>query len=211
MSEGRASLLELGLGLVLFLPIPLVLYLFVVHPPPLGVSLVTGLALMVAHRFVARPYMRRVAAKRSLWTGLPARAADGCVEIRLGKKALSAAARPSERVDLLRFFAFVRRWRWAIRLGIFVPLLLLLICLGLAAAGRATPLGSVTAFFQLAVGLTVVATSLLWRLERSPLEPIVPAVPMHTFFLLGTVPLLWIFRIVGVWWIWTGFSYLISW
>lgn len=209
--ERPASWRELGLGLLLFLPIPLVLYLFVAQPRPLDRSLILGVVIMVAHRFVARPFMRRVARRRSLWTGLPALSRDGCVEIHLGREILSAAVSPRHRDATLRFYTFLHRWRWLIRLGIFVPLLLLLACLGLAATGRATPLGTVTAFFQLAVGATVAATSVLWRFGPAGHEPIRPAVPIHTFFLLGTVPLLWIFRIVGVWWIWTGLSYLAGW
>lgn len=212
MNESRpASLAELLLGAVLFLPIPVVLWLFVGQPRPLARSLAVGIALMVAHRFVARPYMRRIAARRSLWSGLPVRGAASRVEIRLGRETLSAACEPTERERTLRFFAFLRRWRWLIRAGIFGPLLALLACLAMTAAGRPTPLGSVTAFFQLAVGVTVAGCSFLWPLEKAPREPIVPAVPMHTFFLLGTVPLLWIFRLVGLWWIWTGLSYLMIW
>lgn len=209
--ERPVSWRELGLGLLLFLPIPLVLYLFVVQPRPLDRSLILGVAIMVAHRLVARPFMRRVARRRSLWTGLPALSRDGCVEIHLGREILSAAVAPRHRDVTLRFFTFLQRWRWLIRLGIFLPLVLLLACLGLAAAGKATPLGSVTAFFQLAVGATVSVASVAWRLQAAGLEPIRPAVPIHNFFLLGTIPLLWIFRIVGVWWIWTGLSYLAGW
>lgn len=211
MSSARpASWGEVLLGVVLFLPIPFVLYLFVVQPRPLDRSLAIGVMVMIAHRFVARPYMRRIAERRSLWTGLPT-AEPGRVELRLGSSSLVAAVSTHHRERLLRFFAFLQRWRWAIRAGIFLPLLSLLVCLALAANGTPTPLGTITGFFQLAVGTTVAAAAFLWPLERLPREPIVPAVPVHTFFLLGVVPLLWIFRLVGLWWIWKGLSYLFIW
>lgn len=205
-----ASWAQVALGVVLFLPIPLVLYLFVAQPRPLDRSLIVGIVVMLAHRFVARPYMRHIAERRSLWTGLPT-AEGGRVELRLGSSALVAAVATQHRERLLRFFSFLHRWRWVIRAGIFLPLVSLLACLALAANGVPTPLGTITGFFQLCVGTTVAATAFLWPLERLPREPIVPAVPVHTFFLLGVLPLLWIFRIVGLWWIWKGLSYLFIW
>ena len=39
--------------------------------------------------------------------------------------------------------------------------------------------------------------------ERTPL--LVPF-PAHNFFLLGVRNLLWIFRLVGIWWIWQGMA-----
>ena len=39
--------------------------------------------------------------------------------------------------------------------------------------------------------------------EHAPVE--VPF-PVHNFFLLGVRNLLWIFRLVGIWWIWQGIS-----
>ena len=43
--------------------------------------------------------------------------------------------------------------------------------------------------------------------ERRP--PAVPF-PVHNFFLLGVRPLLWIFRIVGVWWVVAGARFLLD-
>ena len=37
---------------------------------------------------------------------------------------------------------------------------------------------------------------------REPVAPV--AFPPHNFFLLGVAPLLWIFRLVGIWWIVAG-------
>jgi len=87
--------------------------------------------------------------------------------------------------------------------GIFLPLLLLLAALAAAALGRPGPLPATTAVFRLAIGLTVVSASLAYPLAAERLPPAVPF-PVHNFFLLGVRPLLWIFRIVGVWWVVAG-------
>jgi hypothetical protein len=76
------------------------------------------------------------------------------------------------------------------------------------ALGRPTPINSATQTFKLLVGITVnvAAFGYLAVRERSPLS--VPF-PVHNFFLLGVRNLLWIFRLVGLWWIWQGFSFFL--
>src|SRR5882672_4566212 len=85
-------------GVVLFLFIPLVLVLFVRHPAPLGVSLGAGVLLMVGHRFLARPYMARVAPLKCVWcnrvlAGVPEGKRAGeitVLELRQGDKVVTA-------------------------------------------------------------------------------------------------------------------------
>lgn len=55
------------LGLLLFLFIPLVLFLYVRHPEPVGLSLAAGVILMVGHRRLGRPYMRRALPWKCIW------------------------------------------------------------------------------------------------------------------------------------------------
>ena len=88
----------------------------------------------------------------------------------------------------------------------FLPLLALLAALAAAAFGNDRMLPLATAIFQLVVGLTVnVGAWGAWgyfgQTERAPLAVPFPA---HNFFLLGVRTLLWIFRGVGIWWIWVG-------
>ena len=198
-------------GVVLFLFIPLVLFLFVRHPAPVGVSLGAGLVLIVGHRLLARPYMNRVAAVKCVWCNrvLPdapegKRAGEiSTLELRSGSKVIQARCCAVHRKPAVKFFSFLHSWRWPLRLGIFAPLLFLLIALAASAAGQPAPVELATAWFKLVIGVTVnlAAFGYLFAGEGSPLD--VPF-PVHNFFLLGVRNLLWIFRLVGLWWIWQG-------
>lgn len=208
------------LGILLFLFIPAVLFLFVRHPGPAGLSLGIGVILMVGHRRLARPYMRRALPWKCVWCNrvLPETGGEGgneieTLELRAGAETLPARCCAGHREPAARYFSFLHAWRWPLRLGIFVPLLALLVTLAAAAFGReiaplpALPaLPVVTALFQLVIGVTVnlAAFGYLLIRERAPVE--VPF-PVHNFFLLGVRALLWVFRLVGIWWIWKGLSY----
>ncbi len=198
-------------GLMLFLFIPVVLFLFVRRPEPLGLSLVGGIALMLGHRRLARPYMERSRTRKCLWSnrgfddheaGVPLvlDALSGAVEARCHVEHRHAAA---------GFFTFLDRWRWPLRLGIFVPLLALLGTSGAVVAGYDGPLEQVTALFQLIIGLTVQVVALGYRFETPGQRPTVPF-PVHNFFLLGVRNLLWVFRLVGAWWIFVGIRYFVG-
>jgi hypothetical protein len=196
-------------GLLLFLFIPLVLFLFVVHPEPLGLSLAAGVVLMVGHRRLARPYMLRVLPVKCLWCNrlLAEGAPSETLELNTGGGPLAARCCPGHRQPAARFFAWLDALRWPLRAGIFVPLLLLLGTLAFAAFGQDAPLSGVTAWFKLLVGVTVNLAALGPLVGREKSAPVVPF-PVHNFFLLGVRNLLWIFRLVGVWWIWRGLRYL---
>jgi hypothetical protein len=191
-------------GILLFLFIPVVLYLFVQHPEPVGLSLAGGVLLMVGHRFLARPYMERVLPVKCVWCNRVPPASPETLELRAGgDRVLQARCCAAHRKPAAKFFSLLHAWRWPLRLGIFLPLLYLLFALGMFAAGRPAPITSATNWFKLIVGITVnvAAFGYLAARERSPLA--VPF-PVHNFFLLGVRNLLWIFRLVGIWWIWQG-------
>ena len=190
-------------GVLLFLFIPAVLYLFVAHPEPLVASLVGGVVLMLGHRFLALPYAERVRAAKCIWCNrwLDEGAAAERVTVADGASEVVFAACPGHAAPAHRFFVWVDRRRLPLRLGIALPLLALLVALGLAAAGRTSPLPVATDLFRLVVGITVNAAA--WG-------PFVPApagsvpraaFPLHNFSLLGVRAILWIFRLVGLWWI----------
>src|ERR1044071_840378 len=56
-------------GLLLFLPVPLVLALFTRLPLGVPASVALGTALMLTHRWYARPFALRHASARCLWCG----------------------------------------------------------------------------------------------------------------------------------------------
>ncbi|MEO8276483.1 MAG: hypothetical protein ABI639_09695 [Thermoanaerobaculia bacterium] len=205
----------LGIGLFLF--IPLVLFLFVAHPPPFALSLGAGIALMVGHRFLALPYMQRMRARKCVWCNRFFTAGrTGEVAVELASPASAA------RLDLLacsahvdrtqRFFAFLDRARLPLRLGIGGPLLLLLGTLAAAAGGARGALDhleATTQTFRLIVGLTVNVAAAGWFFTP-PRRTARPAFPVHNFYLLGIAAILWIFRLVGIVWIFLGARYWIE-
>ncbi len=199
------------LGVALFLFIPVVLFLFVAHPRPVGLSLAVGVALMVAHRFLARPYMRRVLAHKCLWCNrnLTSEQASETLLLCGGSPAVEARCCPHHTDSAARFFSFVESWRWPLRVGIFLPLLLLLGALIATAAGVSVRLETVTAWFRLLVGLTVNLAAWGFFAVQPRREVTVPF-PVHNFFLLGVRSLLWIFRLLGLWWIFLGARFLLS-
>jgi len=209
--------LLLGIGVGLFLFIPLVLFLFVRHPAPVGVSLGAGVLLIVGHRFLARPYMARVAPVKCVWcnrvlAGAPEGKRAGEVsilELHSGDQVVEARCCAVHRRPAAKFFTFLHTWRWPLRLGIFVPLLFLLTSLAVAAAGQPAPVELATAWFKLVVGLTVNLAALGYFFSREDSRLDVPF-PVHNFFLLGVRILLWIFRLVGLWWIWQGLVYVLK-
>lgn len=202
-------------GILLFLFIPVVLFLFVRHPEPVGGSLAAGVLLMLGHRFLARPYMNRVLPVKCVWCNrvladpAPGEGEASVVELRSRGRLLRARCCPGHRRPAAKFFSFLQAWRWPLRLGIFVPLLFLLIALATFAAGQPAPVDLATAWFKLVIGVTVnlAAFGYLATREQAPLEVPFPA---HNFFLLGVRNLLWIFRLVGLWWIWQGLALVVE-
>ena len=208
-----------AIGVLLFLFIPLVLYLFVRHPQPVAASLGAGIVLMAGQRFLARPYMARAIPRKCLWCNrmlapgsTPALdASTPTLDLALDGRLIAARCCAAHHAPAARFFRFLVLARLPLRVGIFAPLLLLLAALAAAAAGRPQALPAATALFQLLVGLTVSAAAWGSLLPRAPAEPAPLSVPFpaHNFFLLGVRPLLWIFRLVGAWWIYRGLEFFV--
>ena len=192
-------------GLALFLFIPLVLYLFVAHPEPHAASLAGGVALMLGHRFLARPFMERVRGSRCIWCArvLDAGAARAAVLVTEGDGGGDFVACPGHAGPAQRFFAWLDRHRLPLRLGIALPLLALLAALAGAAAGAPGALAAATDLFRLAIGVTVNVAALGPLLGAATAAPRA-AFPLHNFTLLGVRNLLWILRLVGLWWIVAG-------
>jgi hypothetical protein len=190
------------LGVALFLFIPLVLFLLVRHPRPIGVSLAAAVLLMVGHRFLARPYMAAVRRRKCLWcNGRPLEAE--VLRLRGGGGEIDAITCGRHHDPAARVLAFLERARLPLRVGIFVPLLLLLAALLAASLGHERWLVPAVGLFQLAVGLTVNLLAFGYRAAQPVPAAAVPF-PAHNLFLLGLRNLLWVFRLVGIWWIVRG-------
>jgi hypothetical protein len=192
-------------GLALFLFIPLVLFLFVAHPEPVAASLAAGVALMLGHRLLARPFMERVRGSRCIWCArvLGPAAAREPVAVSDGSGGVALVACPRHAPPARRLFAWLDRARLPLRLGIALPLLALLAALAAAAAGETAPLPLATDLFRLAIGVTVNVAALgPWL--GAPAAAARAAFPLHNFTLLGARQLLWVLRLVGVWWIVAG-------
>jgi hypothetical protein len=54
------------------------------------------------------------------------------------------------------------------------------------------------------VAFTVFFASLAYRTVRIPSDTLVFPFPLHNFFLLGIRNTLWVFRVVGLWWLADG-------
>lgn len=195
-------------GVLLFLFIPVVLYLFVQHPPPIGISLTAGVVLMLGHRFLARPYFVAVHGSKCIWcnrwiAGTAREAGAESVEVAAPSERVTFAACAGHAEPARRFFTWVDRMRLPLRAGIGLPLVALLVALGFGAAGRATSgLPVSTEVFRFVVGVTVHLAALGPFVATAATDgPPRAAFPLHNFSLLGVSAILWIFRLVGVWWI----------
>jgi hypothetical protein len=201
-------------GAALFAFIPLVLFLYLQLPLGPGSSLLLGLALMLAHRFVASPWMARHSRERCLWCGRTGNLASPLpipLPIRAEGRDWTLAACGAAHADLAgRFLTFVERRRAWIALGIFLPLALLLV--GTAALALGHPFiahDGNRLQFRTIVALTVVGVSLAYRTVPAPAAPLRSPFPLHNLFLLGIRATLWVFRIVGVAWLGLGLIALV--
>lgn len=188
-------------GAALFGFIPLVLWLFLAQPLGPGFSLAIGIAIMAGHRAVAAPWAARHATERCLWCGRSARVTSEVpVTSRAGAFAFGVCAGRHEDA-VRRFFGFVDAHRTAIRMGIFVPLALLLGGTLLRALGMRSLTHDINALqFRLVVAATVVLASVAYTAAPPAASPR-SVFPVHNLFLLGVRNTLWVFRTVGGWWL----------
>jgi hypothetical protein len=215
-------------GALLFLFIPLVLVLYLRQPLGPRVSLVVGLVIMFGHRFVAAPWMARHATERCLWCGRavaqrPSAASNadvaqgfspaGRFSVFSGGRELAVVACSARHGDdTRRFLTFISLYRLPIAIGIFVPLVVLITGSLAQAAGHPFLAHDWNAWqFRTIVALTVVTTSLAYRAVSHPVEPLRSPFPLHNLFLLGIRNTLWVFRLVGAWWLAAGAIQAVGW
>jgi hypothetical protein len=110
-----------------------------------------------------------------------------------------------------RFLSFVASFRIPIALGIFVPLVVLIGGTFALALGHSIIPDEWNRFqFRTLVALTVVGTSIGYRAVPVPSGTLTCPFPLHNLFLLGIGKTLWVFRIVGAWWLVAGSLWLIA-
>jgi hypothetical protein len=198
-------------GVLLFLFIPLVLFLLVRQPAGPGWSVAIGLAIMFGHRFLAAPWMAKFADVRCLWCGRVG-AGRTLPVVASGRTWQMTACSDSHGMQVTRFLGFVFRFRASIGLGIFLPLAWLVVASLAAAAGwPLLPHATNALAFRVVVAATVVAASIapFAFAFAAPAPPLRCPFPLHNLFLLGIRNVLWVFRIIGAWWLIDGLLRLV--
>jgi hypothetical protein len=188
-------------GAALFLFIPIVLVLFLRLPFGLPVSLATGVAIMLAHRFVARPFMERHLASRCFWCGCDRASFDASFLSR-GETIGARACCEGHAGDVRALGRTVAASKLALAAGIVLPLAFFLINGVLTIAGR--PIVSMDAArwtFKVPVAATVVSLAFVWPIGRRMSRTPAIDFPVHNLSLLGARWTLWVFRIVGMVWL----------
>jgi hypothetical protein len=194
-------------GLLLFVPVPLVLWLFSYQPLGPMPSLAVGIALTLSHRLYARPFALKGAARRCLWCGGPA--GEG-PEFELREPVGGSRWRACDAAHLARvsrtlgWAAGHRRW---LTVGILGTLAAFLLATGAAAVGwlpRAAG-GDAVALLRIGIALTVLPLGWLGPARgRSEAAGLPLPFPVHIQALLGTLFVVWLFRLIGLWWLLAG-------
>ena len=199
------------LGVLFFLPVPLVLWLFTAAPLGVYLSLGLGVLLMVTHRSYARPFALARAGRRCLWSGA---AIDEGPRIELQEPPGRSSWRLRDEALETRARAFLG---WAARNANFVRIGILGSILVLLAGSVAAELGysgglehaHFASFFRLGVALTVLPLG--WVGPRSTPaadEALRVPFPVHIQALVGTIVVVWLFRIVGLAWLYLSLRHL---
>ncbi len=191
-------------GVLLFLPVPVVLVLFTWQPFGAWASLGLGVAVMLTHRLYARPFALARAGTRCLWCGGPAGEGPQVdLDEPLGHTSWRACGVPHASLLARTLGWAVGRARF-LAVGILGTLALFLALAVAASLGRPAWLepADAVAFFRLGIALTVLPLGWVAPL-RGPAEGPRGRLPfpVHIQALLGTLWVLWLFRLVGLWWL----------
>jgi len=194
------------LGLLLFLPVPVTLFLLTRFPLGPPISLALGILLVLSHRFYARPFALSRAPHRCLWCGAAAGGAVPGLHIREpGGVTIWRVCGPAHARKSAAFFTRLDRWRQIIRAGILGSLLVYLVMTLATIAGPVPPWSLADAVAVLQAGVAVTVLPVGWAAihggatspERAPRAPF----PVHVQALVGTLGVVWLFRIIGLAWL----------
>ena len=190
-------------GVLLFLFIPLVLILYLRLPLGLAPSVLLGIALMVAHRRFARPFMDRHLSGRCFWCGRDLAGPGVPAPFLSRTETIEARACSGKHADrLIAFARMVASARLVVFALILMPLAAYLANALLTIVGYGfLPMDTARAAFKIPIAVAVVSLSFAWplgsKLARGPAIDF----PAHNLSLLGVSWTLWAFRIVGLFWL----------
>ncbi len=182
-------------GILLFLPVPIVLFLFTQAPLGVAASLALGVALMVSHRFYARPFSLRRASRRCLWCGGNVGADAPSLDLVEPFGTTGWRACPAHLDRLRRTLGWAQARAGFLKLGILGTLGAFL------ALAWLVPHADAAAFFRFGIALTVLPMGVLGPRHPAPEGALRPPFPVHIQALIGTLPVLWLFRLVGAVWL----------
>lgn len=189
---------------LLFLPVPLVLWLFNALPWGLWPSLGLGVALMVTHRLYARPYALGRAGRRCLWCGRDADAGhlESITVVEPPGETAWKVCSGEHLARLTGFLGWASRNAVFLKIGIAGTLLAYLVTVPMAAYGKLgawTPVDLSYGFRGL-IALTVLPLGWLGPMSEAGSRLKVPF-PVHIQALIGTVVVVWLFRLIGLTWL----------
>ena len=200
-------------GLLLFLPVPVVLALFTRQPLGPWPSLAIGVLVMATHRLYARPFALAHRGGRCLWCGAQAGAGPS-FELREPGGVTSWRACSTRHEGLAR-----RTLGWAaahgrfLAAGILGSLAAFLVLAVAVASGRVRgiEMADAVAVFRLGVALSVLPLGWLGpsRGPAASADGTLPF-PVHLQALVGTLWVVWLFRVVGLWWLVAGVGHVVQ-
>jgi hypothetical protein len=159
---------------------------------------------MFGHRFIARPYMLRNINKRCIWSGKGLKKNPSSFILRSKKGDLTLYAKTtSNKENAVRFFNFVDSARIFLKpaiLGTLTWYLCSVIIGEINPDWQYLKRDLFVQIFKLVIAVSVLLGSFLYKIGKT-VEPVNAVFPVHNFFLLGIRWILWVFRIVGAWWI----------
>lgn len=196
-------------GLLLFLPVPFVLWCFTWRPFGTGVSLVLGLVLMLTHRLYARPFARARAGRRCLWCGGQAGEGPWLRIVEPGGAAAWRCCGEHHAQRMTQTVDWAWRYRWLLRIGILGGLLALFVIGALSTLLPALSLDDGVCIFRLGVVAAVLPLGWVTLMHRPTSgEPLRAPFPLHIQALIGSLSVIWLFRIIGLIWLGASLFYL---
>jgi hypothetical protein len=200
-------------GLALFLPVPFVLYLFTRLPGSPSAALLLGVMLVATHRLYARPFALASAERRCLWCGGAAGGGPDLTVDEPGARTRWRACGDAHEGRLRGFLWWTAGRRRILQAGILGSLLAYLGLAAAVAVGLDPPwsLGDAVALFQGGIAVTVLPVG--WLAPRgaapsSPDDPPRTPFPVHIQALVGTLAVVWLFRLVGLLWLAAALAHL---